>query len=358
MYTRIKQWIIPVIMFACAGYAGAQEKTSFRLQNVPSVTQPVRKQFRQNDRLQLASRQKITGASVSGTVKFYGEQGLVRIVMEDWAGNEYLVYEASPMLAGNYEVNFEKTCEETALLSGIDSPELKVAVKDAEVYLNSVEMTESTAAGLPAASEFRKAKTAITEAQLKEKIDAINRYNLDNEVGWFAGETPLSKMSYAEKKKFFGADSDDFDTQGYEYYVSGFFTVKSGEKSSGITLRAAAVPLYLENFDWRTRYGVRWDTPIKNQGVTGLCVAFATVAATEIYTNLYFNTKVDLDLSEQQIASCRTNYVNNELGMGLSEGLLFMMNQSGLVNESAFPFVNTKGYVACISELLLQQRYL
>jgi hypothetical protein len=83
MYTKIKQWMIPVLMFACAGYAGAQEKTSFRLQNVPSVTQSVRKQFRQNGRFQLAAGQKITGASVSGTVKFYGERGLVRIVMID-----------------------------------------------------------------------------------------------------------------------------------------------------------------------------------------------------------------------------------------------------------------------------------
>lgn len=77
------------------------------------------------------------------------------------------------------------------------------------------------------------------------------------------------------------------------------------EQSSTITknerfLKSAVVD-FIDSFDWRNRHGINWDTSVKHQGSGGGCRAFATVSETELYVNLYYNQKLDLDLSEQDV---------------------------------------------------------
>ena len=63
------------------------------------------------------------------------------------------------------------------------------------------------------------------EDQLVTKINAINRHNEKTQIGWYAGVNDMAKLSFSDKKRIFNA-GDDFNTQGYKYYVSGFFTNK------------------------------------------------------------------------------------------------------------------------------------
>ncbi|MGD0178022.1 MAG: C1 family peptidase [Candidatus Bathyarchaeia archaeon] len=44
------------------------------------------------------------------------------------------------------------------------------------------------------------------------------------------------------------------------------------------SVTAASLPTY---FDWRSKDGYDWMTPVKNQGQCGSCVAFGAVGATE-----------------------------------------------------------------------------
>lgn len=45
-------------------------------------------------------------------------------------------------------------------------------------------------------------------------------------------------------------------------------------------------------------------TPVKDQGQSCYCSAFAAVSCVEALSNLYYNKKLDLDLSEQEAACC------------------------------------------------------
>jgi hypothetical protein len=77
---------------------------------------------------------------------------------------------------------------------------------------------------------------------------------------------------------------------------------------------------------------------VKDQGSSGYCCAFAAVSCTEALVNLYFNKKVDLDLSEQQAACCNGT-TNPWSGMTLFSPLNYIMNH-GVYDENAYPFVN------------------
>jgi len=60
-----------------------------------------------------------------------------------------------------------------------------------------------------------------------------------------------------------------------------------------------------ERFDWTDYQGHDWITPVKDQGMCGSCVAFATVGVVEAQYRIYYNrSDWNIDLSEQHLFSC------------------------------------------------------
>jgi hypothetical protein len=142
-------------------------------------------------------------------------------------------------------------------------------------------------------------------------------------------------MSFEEKKELFGGKVPDL--QGIEYYLGGVFEVMEddGMQPSRIATTSRTSTI-VSKFDWRDRHGRDWNTSVKNQGNCGSCWAFGAIGAVEGLVNLYYNRKIDLDLSEQQMVSCTGGSCIGGTGGG-SQALNYITT-NGVVNETCFPY--------------------
>jgi hypothetical protein len=265
------------------------------------------------------------------------DKSLIRVILITKA-HEYLVYEAYPFISDSLDFSLDKVCEETSLMENEDPIELIVVIRNAELELKKINLSN---ANLNDNEKYRfnKLKQEYKAQTEKYKSSEINFKNSEENKTWLADTTELSKLPFEKKKIFFGGGYD-FITDGYEYYSDGIFSFKSFHPDN-TKLKSAATLTYPSSFDWRNRHGQNWMTPIRLQGdVCGACCAFASVAVTEIMTNLYFNSHIDVDLSEQELISC-------EGTMGCTNGCtdpivgLQYIRDHSIADEACFPYSAT-----------------
>ena len=285
----------------------------------------------------------ITGLAISGTVTKTSPDYVVRVVVTDVKGNDYLVMESYEEINSESSFSFSNYCEETSSLPPFSPDSLKIYLKDATIDISALHI-----------SQRRESINEHKVRRMKQErsiVDRINEYNRSHRRLWVADTTALSHLDYATRKRILGF-ADDQSTFGYEYYVAGVFevghqTISSSRKSSP----------YVESVDWRNRYGKNWMTPAKNQGWSSFCTAFATLGAAEALANIYYNQNLNLDLSEQEIASCADTIPHSYL-QGIFQGVaLNYLENHGVCDEATFPFdyYNTYGTVPCMSDSVSPQ---
>ena len=272
---------------------------------------------------------KIYGLAVDAEIDFANNNSQVRFVLIDENFDEHLVYEAYPLLSGSGNVNIQESCEETALLNGIKPYALQIEVVDAKVNLHKL-----TYASRSDIADIKKAQAEVRSGQNADKITRLNENLKARGEKWVAGQTSVSEMSYAERKKLYGQSTFP---AGFEFYCGGVITAgesTSNSISSNLKSASASSP-YIDEWDWRDRHGKNWISPIANQGSCGSCWAFTSTGAVEAITNVYFNQQLNLDLSEQDVLSCS--------GAGSCDGgypslALDYMTNFGVVDENTFPY--------------------
>ncbi len=135
--------------------------------------------------------------------------------------------------------------------------------------------------------------------------------------------------------------SEECSSQGMEYYAGGIFDMGYTEIRSNSTNTSP----FVETFDWRNRHGKNWMTPVQNQGKSGYCWAFSSVAATESLINLYFNRNLDIDLSEQDVAYYSYPEYHNDsvyepyFGGSFLKALTYIKN-NGVIDDPSLPFID------------------
>lgn len=281
----------------------------------------------------------ITSFSLSGTCKFSDvKRSLFRAVLVDQNDNEYLVSEFIGYLENSTNINFKENCIETIELEKVQPKQLKLIIANSRVHITSIEY--STSMNLTIKNQAKNAK----KEQKKYFADKYNKHNQRKNYCWIASDSSqFANLTYAQKKQIFGNNSDYFQTDGIEYYTSGFFVVSA--TSEPLSRALPTISNYVNNFTWQKRHGKNWNSPIKSQleptvtSGNGGCWAFAPTAVAESFANLYYNQKIDLDLSEQQIISC-SNLGNNVTG-GQTHSAARYITNTGLINESCFPFSNS-----------------
>ena len=226
---------------------------------------------------------------------------------------------------------FDRFCEETLLLDDIIPDSFKIFVNDAILELDSFTIKERHCC----VEEYEKIKEDIREKQIEDIVTRINLYNLENKRPWIAGKTELSKQPYEIRERVLGL-SPETCSGGFEYYVGGFFVV--GHDSLQMYHSREADP-YVDSFDWRNRHGKNWITPVEYQGFTNYCMPFATVGVLEALTKLYYNNAdLEIDLSEQEIASCADCYAHQSWQGFSAATVLNYVTQHGVCDESSYPF--------------------
>lgn len=292
------------------------------------------------------NQQPIYGLHVDMEAAIDSDNFIIRLILEDTDGESYLVAESYRELAEGDSIFFIHHCEESSLLGGVTPVKLKLFVKNANVMLTSVSLTNHTP--MFRSEEMEDYRDSLRNEQIFAKVDKINSYNITHQKLWRATLTSLSKKKLSDRLRILGLP-ENVSTGGLEYYAGGIFDFGN----SGIPTRTITRSSYVEHFDWRNRHGKNWMTPVKDQGDMGYCSAFAAVGCTEAMFNLYYNQKIDLDLSEQEAACC--NGTSNPWnGMTLTAPLNYIKN-NGVCDEEAYPFVNSISASYCKSDSIIPE---
>jgi hypothetical protein len=155
------------------------------------------------------------------------------------------------------------------------------------------------------------------DAFLKELQEELHRRG----DPWVAGKTPVSHLSFEEKKKLCNMP-----------LISERERHPERERLSRVPKNPPPPEM-----DWRNHEGENWMTTVKNQGDTcGCCWAFNWVSAQEARMKIFRGELVeDYDLSEQFVVSC------NPQGYGCSGGTNDIGNwvqQDGIPSDDCYPY--------------------
>jgi len=299
----------------------------------------------------LPLEEPVSSLGVTGEIHLKSPRSLMRLIVTDKQLNEYLVYEAYPLITSEMSpeggvVSIHSGCQETCFLPEIRATKLRVELVSASITITAIDVVSSSAMRFSATELTRKTKES-QGAQEKEIVNTLSRQITAAGLKWIPGPTAISKLPYVGKMKLF-RNGKVPNLQGFEYYKGGIFELPHQAdtvQSPGPTApRSSFVPA----FDWRARHrandptspyydgdptGSGWITSVKSQ-LCSDCWAHSATGAVEAGVNLYFNQHLDLDLSEQQLVSC--SGAGSCSGGNPGSALFFIMN-SGIVDEACFP---------------------
>lgn len=286
------------------------------------------------------TKQAISGLCISGSFEKRKDDYLVRVILIDKEGHEYLVLESYDMICDDKKFVLDDYCEETMFINNIIPQKMKIILNNAKLTINRISYRQASKKISTDIAQQEK----IRKSQTEHKIKNINAFNQAHNKLWVAGETPLSSKSYEEKLKLIGGGENTIP-DGFEYYVGGIF--EAGHTIS--TTRQESNLPFVESFDWRNRHGKNWLNSVKNQLESNYCVAFATAGTMEALMNLYYNQKLNLDLSAEHIASC-AKYGVYQNGMKYENALPYVIDY-GVCDDDSYPFENNPNAVCHIDEI-------
>lgn len=301
----------------------------------------IEKQFEKNESFSpFFSKAAITGLSITGSFEKTSDEYLVRVLLKDVKGKEYLVMESYEEICDKSSQVFTDYCEETIILEGIVPDSIKVFVRDATVRIESISCQYTSHDNMLKGTAFNAAKKESRKRQVEEVARKINEYNATHGKIWIAGVTDIALADYKSRQAMIGCP-DGCPSGGFEYYVDGFFEIGKARPETRKTVQQRSSSNIVSEFDWRNRHGKDWTTPVKYQGGSRCCVAFAGVSCLEALVNLYFNQIVDTpfnDLSEWELA-CKGNSDGNPYEHGVSPiRALDSLITSGIGGENSNPF--------------------
>ena len=304
------------------------------------------------------SERRLTGLSVDGSFMRNSKDYLVRILLKDVEGREYLVMESYKELNDEWSGSFSNYCEETRLLNNTKPDSIKIILRGASLQLTKINFVEAESMKTNTMPPTNYSNNEdVRSAQVKDIVSRINTYNIAHNKLWRAGVTKLSQKSYEDKKRIMGFD-DCVSTGGMEYYVDGIFEIGEVEDAISSRSMSSSSPSFVDSFDWREQHGKNWITPNKDQGDSGYCYLFTCAACTEAMTNLFYNKLLNLSLSPQELACCTGLYQSNT-GYVYRKGVrivhsemkkpLDYMVTNGVCDSLAYPFVDDPLEVSCRS---------
>ena len=294
----------------------------------------------------------IYGLSISGYVSLTSDTSLVRVIVTDTLGNEWMVYEAYPMIVTDSAFDLEEVCDETCYLEEFYPHSLIIQIIDAEITISDLLYSKTRYQNLSELQQEEKGRKDL------EKVQLMNQYIASKGWEWVADTNEFVSMYYRDKVT---AYYNKYNLLGRDYYSEGSF----------YTIFHDCVPQYNDNsiipsFDWMKKHnadnlkspywdhnpdhdeiGNGWMTGLRSQ-VCGSCSAFASIASLEAAINLYANYQFDVEegseenpvrFSERDAFVCSA--FQGDVGCDCTGKFIYeilnKIRDKGVVNEECFP---------------------
>ncbi len=173
-------------------------------------------------------------------------------------------------------------------------------------------------------------------------LDKLRQELKKTNANWKAGQTSMSNLSAAERRRRLGVLPDSQEPQPTQ--LPGKINRPPVIATPGLNVSAALHPVSTpSSFDLRNVGGRNYTTPPKNQGDCGSCVAFGVTASVE--TTYRWQKRDDsqiADFSEAQLFFChgRSDGARCNTGWKPKEALE-VMKSTGITFEQMFPYSAT-----------------
>jgi hypothetical protein len=293
----------------------------------------------------------IYGLSISGHVTLSSDTSLVRVILTDNSGNEWMVYEAYPMIVTDSSFDIEEVCDETCYLEEFYPHSLKIQIIDAIITISDLSYSLTRYQNLSVLQQEAKRRKDL------EKVQFMNQYIASKDWEWVADTNYVTNKFYYERTILFG---DKYQLFGWEFYSGGSYYSILSDLISDNSDRSL-----ISSFDWRDKHDARdpkslyyiedeesphsgWLTGIRQQGDCESCSAFACIAALEAAINLYSNCQFDIlysvRFSEKDAFNCSvSNSGGGQEGCSCDSGkeiyeIFENIINDSIVNEECFPY--------------------
>jgi hypothetical protein len=277
---------------------------------------------------------KITELSMEGSITLNNNTSLVRVILQDDFGFEYMVFESYALICPGLSRSVKEYCDETCAIDQVNPVSLIIQLIDANLTLESLYYSNLEK------QDAEQIRYTAKRAKDAEKIQLMNTQIPAYGMNWTAGDNDIVSKYYDEKRWMFG---DKYNILGFDYYRGGVFEFLGHSEYPNVD------PDLVRQFDWRDRhgannptskywdgdiYGTGWLTSVKDQGNHGTCWAFSAVGQLEAVANLFANDTLDFDQSEREIVFC----VEGNCNGGNSVDALNYFKNPGVIPETCFPY--------------------
>ena len=167
----------------------------------------------------------------------------------------------------------------------------------------------------------------VSALNVKEVRDAIEK----NGQTWIARESPLTRLSFDEKKRFLtGALPEPPEV----------LSRKQAPNQKNL-LEKNTLLAFPTSLDWRNKDGGNWISPVRNQDPYATCASFSAIANLESLLKIQAgDPSLDLDLSERFLFAYGGG--DNTRGWWASQTYDFLMT-IGVVTEDVCPYIGWDG---------------
>lgn len=316
-----------MLFTSIAGLAVTPFKTKYRTTSANRISIKVDKPMS----IPINIRETIYSLSIDATIIQNGENCFTRIVLEDESGLEYLVAESDRFRNDMDTVRLEQFCQETALIEGVVPKQLNIYISNSALELEAFYYSNEQP---KRDGDIKKQINEIRKAQVQSYVDRINDYNLRHGKLWKAGITTSALRDYLNYE-----DKDVLDPyiSNIKYYVDGIYEFgerKEKTRARNVFQNGVIYPSLEDEFDWTNYQGQNWMTPVKDQGKSNACAAFAAIGVVEALANIYYNKHIDVDLSEGHLADVSDTFFEADTAYEALQQMLI----TGIMNESQWPF--------------------
>lgn len=290
------------------------------------------------------------GLTVSGSFSLNSDTSEVRIVLVATDGNQYLICDYnSAMIPLSTKYSFSNYSLESSYLSSTNLNHIELRIVDASLKIDTLNNNLTLHNKHLQMNNQKKKQLDI------ERLQLVKNQISSKKLSWIADTNAFSNLSYMEKMKYFGNPLPNL--YGFEYYCGGFFSFPYD--GNAVSSKYSVVP----DFDWRSRHGANnpnspyydgdnidfsgWNTTRVETQNPSNCWAFSGVYSLEAIANLYYNSHLNLNLSEQNVVSCSGGQVpespTNPCPGGIVPAAISYILSNGVVNESCFPYTGECG---------------